>query len=172
MTRIEQWDCAVALFLMEHRIGRAFGERHANFCPWAFGVLRRSTKHFRVGDVVLIFIDNGTANRAKVYGLSSRGHRIAGFYMKHTAWLNRYPRGRKNAHAWNAPVRTYKETYDAPTPRQKTALEYIGRPDHLGEALWPDDPAVRRFVVETLLPGLAGRRVGKGTPPFPSEAPS
>lgn len=49
-------------------------------------VFTRSTKYFSHGDVVVAVVDDGQAERCKVYGMSSKVGKVNGLYQQFQRW--------------------------------------------------------------------------------------
>jgi hypothetical protein len=139
-----RWTRTVELFKRDGWSDVKSGEGLGVRC--GLGLIRHRSRHFLSGDVVLIGWSNGSGCRQPVWCRTGRGHEVTNYYMQYA----RYPSDRSTPWGDGIPDPTRGERW----PRELTALKVVEHPGHL-EGLPPDDPAVRRFVVETLCAGDA-----------------
>jgi hypothetical protein len=122
-----QWDRTAALVLTARR--PEVYHRELGGYGFHLGRIVQDHRLFLRGDVVLIHISNGMAERQPVWGVSSKGFAVRGFYLKYARY------------------RDAKRFDGGP-------LRLVELPDHLTGKL-PDDPDVRQFVVGSLRAGDA-----------------
>ena len=170
LDRGTQWDRTVALFK------RSADGPHLLDGYGRIGVIVRPHRLFLVGDAVIYDRNNGNAERYPVWGYSSKGYAVEHLYLRFQAW-RRFSCPLRASRRYNAVERrtpVAPQPYDRerekawlaahPTQRfQAGPLELLEEPDDLLD-LRVDDPAVRRYVVETLRAGGAAGRVGSGSP--------
>jgi hypothetical protein len=138
-----RWTRTVELFKHDGWSDVEKGEGLGVRC--GLGIIRHRSQHFLSGDVVLIGWMNGSGCRQPVWCRTGRGHEVRNYYMQYA----RYPSDRSTPWGDSLPDPNRGEPL-----RDRTALKVVEHPGHL-EGLPPDDPAVRRFVVETLCAGDA-----------------
>jgi len=93
--------------------------------PMHLGRIRYNTRHFMKGDIVLVYLNNGGAERFPVTGVSSRGYLVQYKYLRVRRWdTSRRPGQRK---------------------RESGPLEILEPPDEL-VGLRLAHPAVRAWV--------------------------
>jgi len=95
---------------------------------WFYGIIVLHHRLFRKGDIVLVRVSNGQAERQPVWGVSSKGSRVCGLFMQYARY-----RG--------------LERFDA------GPLRFIGLPAHLEEGL-PDAPAAKMHLLQLRLQAL------------------
>lgn len=127
LTPEQQWDRTAALALAAPR-GQVY-RRELGEQGFHFGRIVQDHRLFLKGDVVLIHISNGMAERQPVWGVSSKGFAVRGHYLKYSRYRGSqwFPGG---------------------------PLRFVELPNHL-TGKRPDDSAVRHFVVGSLRAGDA-----------------
>jgi len=149
-----QWDKTVALYIRGPSAAEARRARRRRSLPWEpgglldkewfLGSVARNTRLFLAGDVVIMQIQNGQAERQPVFGVSGRGYSVKNFYMQYARWEH------EDLHRRFA---------------NRTPVKIVEVPGRL-EGVLPTDPALRRFVVESLCTGTAGPPVSADTGPY------
>ncbi len=138
------------------------------------GVVQQPTKHFLAGDIVLFRLDNGQAERWRVWGVSSKGHTVRGLYMQFQSWHH------EGQYSWRRRKRRVKPRRNHKTPVQHQSgcvgaeprsfvitkfvklVDSVERPGELcslGDLLrrWSADPAAQRVIAEALRAGSSAR---------------
>lgn len=134
------------------------GSKPGSWCAdhWSMGVIVRNTRLFMVGDIVLVFFNNGNGERWPVFGLSSKGYRVSYKYVQGF----RYSR-----HDECTPTCVVR---CPPTQRytNRTALRFVEVPDEVwSQRGSKSDPAVvRQWLSDALRAGYAASGVGSGSP--------
>lgn len=101
------------------------------------GRIRRNTRLFLKGDLVLVSINNGGAERFPVTAVSSRGYTVKDKWLKVRHWNT----GPLPKHGGHEPA--------SKRSRPSGPLEVLDCPDEL-VGLRPADPGVRAWVLERL----------------------
>jgi len=149
---LTQWERSVGLFVTER--SRCGGVPDS----WFVGRLRRNTRLFRAGDLVVGTWWNGGGERQPVWAFSSRGYKVVHFYLPYTRFLTRpkehfgerfFELEDNHRPAWLP--------YSDSTHTDRTTMQIVELPDALTK-LSPADPAVRRYAAETLCAGDAAAR--------------
>lgn len=144
--RARLWDLTVAAYAKSYwaddddELDQSYG----------IGIVQRSHRLFSIGDVVIVAWSNGGGERARIFCRTSKGRTVTDYHFQ-------YARHRYRRKPYKFERGEFKR-YD-----DRTVVRVVEHPDLL-TGLPPRDPAVRRFVVETLLAGDAALRVGEGSP--------
>jgi hypothetical protein len=130
----EQWDQSVELVMTRfwkcaaRRIPHIYVESRPppilGYHLW-LGRIAAPHRFFLAGDIVLVRISNGEAQRQPVWAVSSKGYTVMDFYLKYQSW-------------WETPE-------DKDLKKSAGPLRLVELPDDLRERP-SDDPAVRQFV--------------------------
>ena len=143
----EQWDRTVRLYAESGRFAMyaLSGLGNGVF----LGRIVEPHRLFLPGDIVIVERTHGGCRRYQVYAVSGKGFRVRGMFLKFQADKhNRVPiprriKGVKSKRKLDSLMPRQCETFDS------GPLRIVEHPDSLGDA-FPDSPAVRQFVVETL----------------------
>ena len=140
------------MFVASHW-GSAYAKLGSDF---GIAVVQRPTKLFSVGDVAILVWMNGGGERQMCFCRTKKNKTIAELFVQYARYKWTYPKP--------------GDTGETVRFDNKTVFKVIEHPDEL-EGLPPTDPAVRRFVVESLpLAGGAASRVSENSPANKSPA--
>lgn len=132
----ERWDLTVAAFEQSAWAPASFGS-------WMPGIFVRSTRLFLAGDVAIVSLINGQAQRDHTCGWSSKMRApILGVYVQYQRWEGTDP---AFPHTNRVPLRV---TFEAP--------------DGLADRP-PTDPDVRAFALDWLRAAYPATAVGPGS---------
>jgi hypothetical protein len=126
---------------------------------WWIGRLRRPTRLFLAGDLVLGTWMNGGGERQPVWGRSSRGFDVVHYYVQYA----RYQGWPKNT--WERDNKIPKWQNEALYKRpcvqcmNFAPVEVLALPGALADIKSPADPVVRAYVLDTLCAGDAASPV-------------
>ena len=144
----EQWDRTVRLYADSGRI--AMYARSGLGNGVFLGRIVEPHRLFLPGDIAVVERTHGGCQRYQVFAVTGKGYRVRGMFLKfqadkynRSALVRRRIKGVKSKRKLNDVLPKFCETFDS------GPLRLVEHPDNL-EDCFPDSPAVRQFVVETL----------------------
>ena len=155
-----QWDRTVDFYL--HHSEYHWDDLQCRLGDdWHIGRIVQPHRLFVPGDVVIIQCWNGGGERQHVVAVSSKGYAVDGIYLKYRTC---YRRGVQLHGEAAARVKRLNEDLGGHPDKQvshskfievdRGPLRFVEHPGDLAGCR-PDDPAVRRYVVEALRAGHA-----------------
>lgn len=143
LSAAEQWDKTVALLRAE----MTFFDDILLGDAWFLGQITRPHRLFVAGDVVIVWRGNGGGCRQPIYAVSSKGFQVRRKYLKYAT----FRRSKKTV--WS---NFQKRPVGAKTGEfqkfETGSLRIVEYPADLANQK-PDEPDVRRYVVEILRAG-------------------
>jgi hypothetical protein len=132
----------------------------SNFsASWWIGRLRRPTRLFLAGDLVLGCWMNGGGERQPVWSRSSRGYDVVNYYVQYA----RYRGWPQNTWDWEKKIPKWqiKRQFERLSVQYTNyaPVEVLALPDALRDVQSPADPVVRAYVLDTLCAGDAASPV-------------
>ena len=154
LTPEDQWDRTVAFVMSVGTFNNA-EEYDGLKKTWHLGRITGNHKLFRSGDFVIIQISNGMAQRHPVWGASSKGPPINGFYLNYQELSHE---GYLNETFVRRPIRKKGGGWKIATMRKRCRralrkgrfdcgpLRFVEMPDTL-VGVQPDSPPLREYIL-------------------------
>lgn len=137
---VEQVCGGLGYYLMA--IGEVGHLSRVDLWSGTIGQIIKPHRLFLPGDIIWVNLNNGQAERWPVYGISSKGYAVRGFYLQYARWRSDFRIHRRGSRitAVNLPGK--------PTQFKDKVFRFIEFPGRLvGKP--PSNPDVQRFLAET-----------------------
>ena len=152
MTLLEKFDHAVQLTMDDWKPESFW--KHFSEGGYDLAVIVKKTHVFLVGDLILVSFCNGSGCRWPVYGRSSRGYSVSGYYMG-------FFKNRSGSARWSEKHKEPIFPWERYTNR--VSARFVEIPSEVRTLSATDSGAIRRWLSTTQLAGDPVSDVGQGS---------